>query len=108
MGTKRTASFALALLALLHPLLTLAQQAAGPQPSQWDGPGPWHMWSGAWGFWWMFPLFMLFMIIVCVVIFFLGHRVGGGHHHWGPWQMMADHRGQGAHGAIQPIPRCRS
>jgi len=77
--------------ALLLPLLAVAQQsqqpASPPQPP-WDWPGPWYMWHGGWGFWWIFPLFMLIMIIGCVVAFFLGHRAGGGHRHWGPWHMM--------------------
>jgi putative membrane protein len=48
------------------------------------------MWYGGWGLWWLFPLslFMLFMLFICVVIFFLSHRSGGWHRHWGPWQMM--------------------
>ena len=85
METKRSAVLTFALFALLHPWLALAQQTQQPP---WDGPGPWHMWHGGWGHWWMFPLFVLFMIIICVVIFFLGHRSGGRHRHWGPYQMM--------------------
>jgi putative membrane protein len=67
---------------MFQPLSALAQQAQQP----WDCPGPWHMWSGGWGFGWIFPLFMLFMVILGVAIFFLGHRLGGGHRHWGSWQ----------------------
>jgi len=85
METKRSAFLSLALFALLHPLLAFAQQTQQPP---WDWPGPWHMWHGGWGLWWIFPLFMLFMIAICVVVFFLGHRSGGGHRHWEPWQMM--------------------
>ena len=90
MTTRRSATLTVTFLALLHPLLVLAQQTqqpTAPQQLPWDWPGPWHMWHAGWGFWWIFPLFMLFMIAVCVVIFFLGHR-SGGHRHWGPWQMM--------------------
>ena len=90
MKTHRSAFLTATLFALLLPLLALAQQAQQPTTPQ-QAPywlGPWHMWSGGWGFWWIFPLFMLFMVIVCVAIFFLGHRSGSGHHHWGPWQMM--------------------
>jgi putative membrane protein len=89
MKTQRSAFLTATLFALLLPLLAFAQQAqqpTTPQPPYW--PGPWHMWSGGWGFWWIFPMFMLFMIIVCIAIFFVGHRSGSGHHHWGPWQMM--------------------
>jgi putative membrane protein len=88
METKRSAFLTMAFFTLFHPLLAFAQQPTGPQQPPWDWPGPWHMWSGGWGFWWIFPLFMLFMIIICVAIFFLGHRLGSGPHHWGPWQMM--------------------
>jgi putative membrane protein len=42
----------------------------------WDGPGPWHMWSG-WGFGWIFPLFMLVFFGLCV--FFMMSR----HSHFG-------------------------
>ncbi len=91
METKRSAFMIVAFFALFHPLLVIAQQTqqpTGPQQPPWDWPGPWHMWSGGWGFWWIIPLFMLFMAIICVAIFFLGHRSGSGHHHWGPWQTM--------------------
>lgn len=87
-----------AFFALLHPLLAFAQQTQQPSPQQppWGWPGPWHMWSGGWGFWWIFPLFMLFMIVICAAIFFLGHRSGRGYHHWGPpWHMMERPWGQG-------------
>jgi putative membrane protein len=86
METKRIASLALGFFALFSPLLVFAQPTGQP----WDGPGPWHMWSS--GFWWIFPLLMLFMMVVCVAIFFLflGHRSGGGHRHWGPWQGAGD------------------
>jgi putative membrane protein len=54
------------------------------------------MWGDGWGFWWVFPLFMVFMFIICgAIFFFLGHRSGGGHHHWGPWQMMDRSRSWG-------------
>ncbi len=90
MKTRHLATLSVTFLALLHPLLALAQQAqqpTAPQYPPWDWPGTWHMWHGGWGFWWVVPLFLLFMIAVCVLIFFLGHRLGG-HRHWGPWQMM--------------------
>jgi putative membrane protein len=89
MKTHRSAFLTATLFALLLPLLAVAQQAQQPTDPYPYWPGPWHMWAGGWGFWWIFPLFMLFMIIVCVAAtFFLGHRSGSGHHHWGPWQMM--------------------
>jgi len=104
MKTKSWAFLTVAFFALLHPLLAFAQQNQQPP---WDWPGPWHMWHGGWGFWWIFPLFMLFMILICVVIFFLGHRSGGGHRHWGPCQMMDRPSGPGrssldpTHSALQ-------
>ena len=53
-----------------QPLQVLAQQSQSPntpQPPQWYGPGPWHMWSDGygWHFWWMFPMMMLFMMLLC-------------------------------------------
>jgi len=83
---KRPAFLIPAVFAAVHPFQVFAQQTQQLPP--WDWPGPWHMWSGGWGFWWTFPVFMMFMIIICVAILFLGHRTGSGHHHWGPWQMM--------------------
>jgi putative membrane protein len=86
--TLLTAAF----FGMFQPLLALGQQAQpiGPQQPPWDWPGPWHMWSGGWGFWWIFPLFMLFMVILCIAIFFLGHRLGGRPRHWRSPQ-MTDH-----------------
>ena len=93
---KLSALLTAAFLGMFRPLLALGQQAQppGPQPP-WDWPGPWHMWSGGWGFWWIFPLFMLLIVILCVAIFFLGHRLGGKHHHWGSWQMTDRPSGPG-------------
>jgi len=96
MRTKLSPCLALAFLAMVNPLLAFAQQAqqpAGTQQPPWDWPGPWHMWGGGWGFWWVFPLCMLLMIAICVAIFLVAHRSAGSHHHWAPWQMM-----YGAHG----------
>lgn len=91
MATRLSTYVIASLFALVHPLSAIAQQTqqptSPPQPP-WDWPGPWHMWHGGWGFWWIFPLFMLIMVIVCVAAFFLSHRSGGGHRHWGPWHMM--------------------
>jgi hypothetical protein len=53
------------------------------------------------------PLFM-FMVILGVAIFFLGHRLGGGHRHWGSWQTADRPPGSGRSWAIRPIPRCKS
>jgi putative membrane protein len=70
--------------------------ASAQQEQYW--PGPWHMWGGGWGFWWIFPLLMFFfMIAVCVAIFLLMHRAGHGwmpRHMAGPW-------GDPAHSALQ-------
>ncbi len=81
MTTNRATNAVVALFVLFQPLLALAQQT---QP-QWDWSGPWHMWGGGWGFWWIFPLFMFLMMIGCVAFFLFGHRSGGGHLHRGPW-----------------------
>ena len=107
MLTKLSALFISTFFVLLQPLLAFAQQDQQPP---WTYPGPWHMWSGGWMFWWMFPLFMLFMIIICAAIFFLGRRSSGGHHHWGPpWHMMDRPWGPGrswgdpTHSALQVL-----
>jgi putative membrane protein len=90
MKTKLSAFLILFFFALLHPLLAFAQPTGSQQPA-WDWPGPWHMWGGGWGLWWIFPLLMFFMFIVCIAIFFLGHRWGGGgHRHRGRRRHMMD------------------
>ena len=88
MNTRLSAILSSALLGLDQPLLGFAQQTQQSTGPQWDWPGPWHMMGGAWEFWWIFPLFMLFMMAICFAVFFLGHRLGDRHHHWGPWHMM--------------------
>lgn len=55
---------------LLHPFAAVAQSAQS-QP-EWAYPGPWHMMSGGWGFWWIFPLFMLFMMVMCFLFMMRG------------------------------------
>jgi putative membrane protein len=45
------------------------------EPGYW--PGPWHMWSGGWGFWWIFPLLMCVVMIAACVGIFLLMRPGG-------------------------------
>jgi len=90
MKTGLSALATLVLLALVQPLPAWAQESYyGPHPA-WDWPGPWHMWSSGWGFWWIFPLMVLFMIIVCVAMFLFGHRWGGGHQHAGPGRYWGD------------------
>jgi putative membrane protein len=96
---KRSVMLAVASLALIHPWLAFAQQSQQPtdarQP-QWAWPGPWHMWSSGWEFWWIFPLCMFLMIFFCGAMFLLFHRSGWGWpHHWGPWQMMDRSSGPG-------------
>jgi putative membrane protein len=84
MTTNRATNALAALLMLYQPLLALAQQTQSSSPQPWDWPAPWHMmWSGGWGFWWIFPLFMFLMMIGCVAFFVSGHRSGGGHMHRG-------------------------
>lgn len=94
MNVRLSGLVAAPLFALFQPLLAFAQQTQQPTGPQWDGPVPWHM-MGGWGFWWIFPLFMLLMIAICFAVFCLGHRLGGGHRHWGPWQMMDRSSGPG-------------
>ncbi|MFM9882581.1 MAG: SHOCT domain-containing protein [Burkholderiales bacterium] len=91
MATKLSVILGLIFFVLCHPLIALAQQSSAPispQQPPWDWPGPWHMWHGGWGFWWIFPMMMLFFCVLA--IFFIGRRFGGGgSHHWGPpWHMM--------------------
>jgi uncharacterized membrane protein len=100
MATKLTTFLAPAFFAVFYPLLAHAQQSqqpSGPQPPPWNWPGPWHMWSGGWAFWWICLLIMLFVIIAGVAIFLLGRRsAGGGFSHWGPsWHMMDRPSGPG-------------
>lgn len=100
MVTRLSALSTLAFFALFHPLLAVAQQVqqpTGPQQQPWNWPGPWHMWSGGWAFWWICPLIVLFIIVVCVAIFLLGRRSGdGGPHHWGPsWHTIEQPWGPG-------------
>lgn len=77
-------------LAFFHPLLAFAQQTQ-QATDPWDWPGPWHMWSGHWGFWWVFPLIMVFAIIACVAMLLLGYRAGGeGFPHRGPGRSLGD------------------
>lgn len=81
MKTKlgRSAFFAFMLCAA-----ALASAQPAPEAPYW--PGPWHMWSGGWGFWWIFPLLMCFFVIaVCVGVFLLMQRGG----HAAPWHMGA-------------------
>jgi len=93
MKTKLSTRLTLACLTFFSPLLATAQQtqrSTGPG----DWPGPWHMWNGGWGFWWVFPLIMVFVIIACVAMLLLGHRAGGGGGlpHWGPGRSWGDPR----------------
>ena len=105
--SKRLAALPmLTFMLVLEPLLAIAQQTESPGPPQASyGPGPWHMWSGAygWPFWWMFPLMMLFMLLVCGVVFFvMGRGFGHGVHHWGPPGRMMDRSwGDPVHSALQ-------
>lgn len=62
---------------LFRPVLAIAQT---PQTlPAWDGPGPWHMMWGGWGFGWIFPLFMFFVMMVGV-FFMMRASWGHGHH----------------------------
>ena len=85
----KTKLSALLTLAIFHPLLAFAQQSE-QSPGPWNWPGPWHMWSGGWGFWWVFPLIMVFVIIACIAMLLLGYRAGVGVPHWGPGRSSGD------------------
>ncbi|HEY7458079.1 MAG TPA: SHOCT domain-containing protein [Xanthobacteraceae bacterium] len=92
-----------AFIVLGEPLLAIAQtQQDSPQPRQWYGPGPWHMWGGdgyGWPFWWGGPfLMLLFWVLVIGCIIFMMTR--GMHRHAGPpW---ADRSwGDPTHSALQ-------
>jgi putative membrane protein len=86
----KTKLSALSTLAIFHPLAAFAQQTQ-QSPGPWDWPGPWHMWSGGWGFWWVFPLFMVFMIIACVAMFLFGHRARGDElPHWASGRSLSN------------------
>ena len=90
MKTKLSTPLISASLVFYHystPAFAQTGQSTGP----WDWPGPWHMWSGHWGFWWIFPLIMVFVIIACVAMLLLGHRAGAsGLPHWGPGRFPGD------------------
>jgi putative membrane protein len=71
-------------ISLSATALASAQQASDPPSWYWP-----HMWSGGWGFWWIFPLLMfLFMIVLCFGAFFMMFR-GGHSHHGMPWHTGA-------------------
>jgi putative membrane protein len=63
---KRTTAV---LFMLIQPLLSSAQSN---QSFGCDGVGPWHMWAGAWGMWWIFPMFMFLFFIVCATWLLFG------------------------------------
>ena len=68
-------------LSVLFLLLQPGAATAQSQPS-WDWPGPWHMWTGGWGFWWIFPVLMFgLMIFLCAFPRFRG-----------PWSHRDRHR----------------
>jgi putative membrane protein len=96
MSTKLSTGMTFVFFLLFHSVLVFAQQAQQPvDPRQppWGWPGPWHMWGGGWGFWWVCPLVMMLLIIVCAAIFLRGWRWGGGQDHWGPPWHMTDRPG---------------
>lgn len=66
---------------LLQPWHAMAQSNQ-PQ-SGWDWPGPWHMWAGGWGFWWIFPLLMFGLMIFLCAFFMLRNP-------WGHWDRHRD------------------
>jgi putative membrane protein len=93
-------------LRVLTVALLLAPSAAFPQiqsdvaPRQSYWPGPWHMWSGDYGWpaaWWICPLMMLFMVLVAAsAFFFIRRRRGDGRHGWGPFARLSGGRDQAA------------
>jgi putative membrane protein len=78
---------------LCAPALVSAQQE-----QYW--PGPWHMWSGGWGFWWIFPMLMCVVMIAACVGIFLLMRPGHASHGWMP-RPMTGVWGDPTHSALQ-------
>lgn len=97
MKTRPLAFLSLVLLALSHPVPSLAQQTPAPTAPPYYAPywhGPGHMWWGdGGGFWWGGPLMILGWIAVGVIIFLLVRRSGDGRH--------PPHRGDPTHSALQ-------
>lgn len=69
-------TFLVYLAALALPLVATAQP--NQSPPSW-GPGPWHMWGGGWGFWWIFPLLMMVFMVLMVAFFMSRGPWGHGH-----------------------------
>lgn len=60
---RATLTKAIVLPVFLQPWSAMAQ----PYPRGGDWPGPWHMWGGGPGFWWIVPL----LVIVALGFVFL-------------------------------------
>ena len=89
MATRLLVLLTSALLAAQSPLAFAqrVQEVNSAQHPYWDCPGPWHMWSGGWGFGWIFPAFMLLMVVVGVLFVVRAFGWAGSHRlpsHWGP------------------------
>jgi putative membrane protein len=97
MWQRFSAFLMLCFIVVISPVQAVAQQTQpqpAPQPPQWYGPGPWHMWNDGygWQFWWICPLMMLFMLVVFGGIFFFARRPSGDSpHHWEPPWRGANH-----------------
>ncbi len=96
-----------ALMSALPALAQTQQQQPALPPTDYYGPGPWHMWGGGywgggWPFWGMFPMMLLFFVLFCFVVFYLGRGCMGGRHHWGsPYHPMGPGWGDPTHSALQ-------
>lgn len=97
MKTRWLTFRSLAFLALLQPLLALAQQTPPPAAPPYYAPywshGPGHMWGGGWGYGWGGPLMMVGWIAIGVIIILLVRRSGDGWHR--------HHRSDPSHSALQ-------
>jgi putative membrane protein len=78
MSVKHLLSQCGVLLFSFEPWFAIAQ--SNQQQPRWDWPGPWHMWSGGWSFWWLFPLLMFGLLTLFAFFMLRGSWSEGGRH----------------------------
>ena len=86
MITNFFALLTLVILTVTQPLLAYAQESDFC---------PRHMWSGGYGFGWVFGLFILFLMIAAATKLIFYRQCGGAHHHCGLCHKMDRQRGYG-------------
>jgi putative membrane protein len=90
MPNKFSGLATLAFSVLAVPALAVAQaQSPAEIPPRGYWPGPWHMWSGGYGWsfpWWMCAMMIMVMLIVGVAICWLGRGTFGHRPHG--WRSM--------------------